>query len=134
MSHPPDTECHPIIYELMDRISSHFKVEINSVLINRYIDGNSFIPWHQDDETCLGENPTIFSLSLGGSRVFEIKKSEDYSKINAPSLKQFDLHDGTLVVMKGEIQKYFYHRVPMEPSNKTTRLNLTFRHIKAVAE
>ena len=123
ITHPPEVNYHPIIDELMCRISNICKAEINSVLINRYEDGSSHIPWHQDNEPELGENPTICSLSLGASRIFEIM-NKSTKKIN-----QFEMHNSTLIVMSGAMQKQYYHRVPMDESCEAARLNLTFRYV-----
>ena len=107
----------------MARISNFFNCEINSVLINRYKDGNSYIPWHQDDEPELGESPSIYSLSLGDARVFEIKNKDTNKTI------KFKMFDGTLIVMKGAMQRQWYHRVPKSQSHNV-RLNFTFRLTK----
>ena len=119
-SHAPQEPCHYIIKELMDRISASFECELNSVFLNRYVSGDSGIPWHQDNEPGLGPLPTIYSLSLGDARVFEIKEKTTRKVI------KIDLFDGTLVIMKGAMQRQWYHRVP-ECDSTGTRLNLTFR-------
>ena len=77
----------------MLRVAKRFDCEINSVLVNRYKDGSCCIPWHSDDEPALGECPTIYSLSLGDARIFEIKGKT--SRI----VKKINLYDGTMVVM-----------------------------------
>ena len=122
-SHEPHEQCHPIISEMMKRISSVFKCELNSVLLNRYNDGDSGVHWHQDDEPELGNRPSIFSLSLGDTRTFEIKR-----KNVANSLIKFQVCNGTLIVMKGDMQRQWHHRVPLE-SSTGVRINLTFRLI-----
>ena len=123
MTHPPEENCHPIIYEMMHRVSSYFKVNINSVLINRYKDGSSFIPWHQDDEAALGKNPSIYSLTLGATRTFEIHHK------NSSKITKFEMQDGTMIVMKGDMNNQFFHRVPVESHCSAPRLNLTFRYL-----
>ncbi|VTU42546.1 MULTISPECIES: alpha-ketoglutarate-dependent dioxygenase AlkB family protein [unclassified Variovorax] len=44
--------------------------DLNSVLLNRYRSGNDSIGMHSDDETQLGPQPVIASISLGDSRTF----------------------------------------------------------------
>ena len=107
----------------MGRLSKFFNCKLNSVLINRYKTGQSHISWHRDDEPELGERPTIISLSLGDTRSFEIKKN------NCSNIIKFKLCNGTLIVMKGDMQKQWRHQVPID-SSTGVRLNFTFRHMK----
>ena len=106
---------------LVEKASGH---EFNSVLINRYSDGNNSVAWHSDDEPELGTNPVIASLSLGQVRRFEIKHKRDKTEWNIP------LESGSLLIMAGESQHNWLHRVPKERHITGARLNLTFRKIR----
>jgi len=97
----------------------------NSVLLNLYRDGNDKVGWHADDEKELGTNPTIASLSLGATRRFDIKhKTEQGLK------HQFELPNGSLIVMKGTMQHHWLHQIPVQKKVALPRINLTFRTIK----
>lgn len=99
-------------------------VEFNSVLLNRYRDGNDSISWHTDAEKELGRNPVIASVNFGAERKFQLKHIETGEKI------ELLLKHGSLLVMKGEIQHYWKHQVPKTKAKVGERINLTFRVIK----
>ncbi len=97
----------------------------NSVLLNFYRDGNDHMSWHADDEKSLGVNPVIASVSLGEMRKFGVKHR--YERDLKPL--GLELASGSLVMMKGEMQEYWHHRI--YPTKKTMgpRINLTFRKV-----
>lgn len=97
----------------------------NSVLLNWYRDGDDHLGWHADNERELGTNPTIASLSLGETRDFVLRLN------NAPSEKfTIPLEHGSLLVMYGDIQKFWQHSLPKRKKIRKSRINLTFRQIK----
>jgi alkylated DNA repair dioxygenase AlkB len=101
--------------------------EFNSVLLNLYRNGNDKVGWHADDEKELGINPTIASLSLGATRRFDLKhKTEQGLK------HQFELTNGSLIVMRGAMQHHWLHQIPKQKNVILPRINLTFRTIKQV--
>lgn len=97
--------------------------EFNSVLANLYRDGRDSNGWHADDEKELGRNPLIASLSLGAERRFDLQHKFTGQKIT------FSLQPGSLLIMGGEIQHYWKHRLPKDGKVKSARINLTFRKI-----
>lgn len=110
---------------LISRVNSFLTADkrVNSVLCNRYIDGNNTISWHADNEKCLGRNPEIFSLSLWATRKFQLKNNKNHDVINV------DLVHGSLLYMGGCTQEFWKHSVSKDTSIKRTRINLTFRKI-----
>jgi alkylated DNA repair dioxygenase AlkB len=97
----------------------------NSVLANRYRDGNDGVGFHADDEPELGENPVVASVSLGKARRFVLrpKKKSDGSGID------LELGHGALLVMGGRCQHVYRHAVPKQPAIREERINLTFRQL-----
>ena len=81
--------------------------------------------WHSDDEGELGEQPTIASLSLGGTRRFLLKHK--YRKELAPV--KLALGHGSLLIMRGQTQMYWKHQIPKTKRPVDARINLTFRRI-----
>ena len=75
--------------QLKNRLEKNIQIHFNSVLLNHYRDGQDSMGWHSDDERELGEQPTIASLSLGGTRRFLLKHkctgNTRSQKPNAPS-------------------------------------------------
>lgn len=49
----------------------------NSVLANRYANGNDYAAWHADDEKLYGFTPTIASVTLGAEREFLIRRKRN---------------------------------------------------------
>lgn len=100
------------------------KGRFNSVLLNRYRDGNDSISWHTDAEKELGENPIIASVNFGTERVFQLRHIHTNERIDIP------LKHGSLLIMGGTIQHFWQHQVPKSKKVSQERINLTFRYIK----
>ncbi|MEP7198118.1 MAG: alpha-ketoglutarate-dependent dioxygenase AlkB [Saprospiraceae bacterium] len=119
----------PWTKELLEikKVIEHFLPgeDFNSVLLNRYRDGNDKVSWHADDEKELGINPTIASVSLGATRRFDLKH-----KVDPDKKLQIELTTGSLVVMKGALQHNWLHQIPAQKKVQEPRINLTFRTIK----
>lgn len=99
-------------------------VAFNSVLLNRYRDGNDSISWHTDAEKELGRNPVIASVNFGAERVFQLRHMETKERIDIL------LKHGSLLIMQGELQHYWQHQVPKTKKVNSERVNLTFRVIQ----
>tara|TARA_B100000795_G_scaffold10948_1_gene7665 strand:- start:4594 stop:5208 length:615 start_codon:yes stop_codon:yes gene_type:complete len=99
-------------------------VKFNSVLLNRYRNGNDSISWHTDAEKELGTDPVIASVNFGAERTFQLKHIETKERID------IILKHGSLLIMKGKLQHFWQHQVPKTKKIKTERINLTFRVIK----
>src|SRR5205085_9445527 len=99
--------------------------DYNSVLLNYYRDHRDSVAMHSDDEPELGAEPTIASLSLGGTRTFVMKHRSDAARKS----ERIALPSGSLLVMKGPTQRCWQHSVPKESAPCGPRVNLTFRKI-----
>lgn len=99
--------------------------EFTTCLLNLYRDGKDSNGWHADDEKELGANPIIASLSLGQERYFHLKHRKD------KNLKhKMLLEHGSLLLMQGQTQHHWLHRIPKTEKPIAERINLTFRVIK----
>jgi alkylated DNA repair dioxygenase AlkB len=99
-------------------------VVFNSVLVNRYRTGKDSVSWHADDEPEFGEQPVIASVSLGGTRTFQLQHKK------RKGLKaSVDLTHGSLLIMRGGTQANWLHQIPKTAKPVEERLNLTFRKI-----
>ena len=76
-----------------------------------YENGGSSIDWNADDETELGENPTIALVSLGHAREF-LFCPIDKVKCSRENSFSFFLGDGALLVMSGSVQDQFFSFCP----------------------
>lgn len=95
----------------------------NSCLLNLYHDGDEGMAYHSDGEKDLKENGAIASLSFGAERKFSFKHKQTKER------KDLFLEHGSLLVMTGETQKYWLHRLPPSKRVSEPRINLTFRTI-----
>lgn len=110
--------------DLKEKIQKVTGLSFNSVLLNFYRDGNDSVAWHSDNEKELGINPHIASLSIGQARQFEFRHKTDHSRKYGLSLE-----NGSLLIMKGDLQHNWEHRIPKSKKLNNERINLTFRSI-----
>ncbi|MBL4823539.1 MAG: alpha-ketoglutarate-dependent dioxygenase AlkB [Colwellia sp.] len=95
----------------------------NSCLLNLYHNGSEGMAWHSDGEKDLKKNGAIASLSFGAIRKFAFKHKATKKVIS------LELKAGSLLVMKGETQQHWLHRLPPTKKVQDARINLTFRTI-----
>lgn len=96
----------------------------NTVLLNWYRNGNDSMGWHADNEPELGSNPVIASLSLGETRMFRFRQTDNHR--NSFGLP---LENGSLLLMAGALQNHWQHSIPKSAKPMGDRINLTFRTI-----
>jgi alkylated DNA repair dioxygenase AlkB len=113
----------PLLEQLRRAVEAVTKHRYNSVLLNYYRNGKDSMGMHSDDEPELGPRPVIASLSYGATRSFLLRH-----KRNKRTLK-LDLGDGNLLLMAGDMQKYWLHGINKTAKPTGPRLNLTFRYI-----
>lgn len=106
------------------RLRDEVGIDFNSVLANRYRDGRDAMGWHSDSEPELGPAPVIASLSLGATRRFVLKH-----RIQPDRKLTLELPHGSLLVMRGDTQRYYRHALPRTTRPVGERINLTFRRI-----
>lgn len=107
------------------KLEAAFGAKFNSVLLNLYRDGRDSMGWHSDDEPELGQNPIIASVNFGQERRFDFRSKPDHS------LKQsIMLGNGSVLLMKGDIQHNWQHQVAKSARPMKERINLTFRLIR----
>jgi alkylated DNA repair dioxygenase AlkB len=115
----------PELLDLKDKIEKFSGYEFNSVLLNLYRDGNDSVAWHRDKESELGNCPVIASVSLGQVRNFDFRNVEDHQKKYSLALQ-----NGSLLMMKGDLQIHWEHRIAKSTRLMKPRINLTFRLIR----
>jgi alkylated DNA repair dioxygenase AlkB len=112
------------LQEIRRRTEDFIGRRFNGALLNFYRDGKDSMGWHRDNEKELGPQPVIASVSLGGARIFELRRvSEKKEKISIV------LTPGSLLLMLGETNRYWEHQVPKSSQVKESRINITFRII-----
>ncbi|MGN7986228.1 alpha-ketoglutarate-dependent dioxygenase AlkB family protein [Pedobacter sp. 22226] len=107
--------------KMVERVS---EISFNSVLLNYYRDGQDSVAWHSDNETVMGSHPVIASVSFGQVRGFDIRRKTDQSEKYTVRLEH-----GSLLLMKGDLQTKWEHRIAKSTKVMGPRVNLTFRKI-----
>ncbi|MBD8082857.1 alpha-ketoglutarate-dependent dioxygenase AlkB family protein [Chryseobacterium caseinilyticum] len=115
----------PELLLLKERIEKEFGYRFNGVLLNLYRNNNDSVAWHRDKESSYGKRPVIASVSLGQTRNFDFRKKDHHqSKYSLP------LPNGSLLIMKGDLQENWEHRIAKSLLPMKERINLTFRLIR----
>lgn len=112
------------LLEIKSKVETKTDVSFNSVLLNRYRNGNDSISWHTDAEKELGKNPIIASVNFGATREFQLRHIHTKEKLS------IELSHGSLIIMLGELQHFWQHQIPKTKKPVSERINLTFRVIK----
>jgi alkylated DNA repair dioxygenase AlkB len=115
---------HAALSTLRNRLAAFCGTPFNSVLLNRYRDGEDGMGWHSDSEPELGPEPLIASLSLGADRRFLLRQRKDHAR-----KAEVVLGHGDLLVMAGTTQIHYQHALPKSARVHGERINLTFRLI-----
>lgn len=127
---------HPYLKRLLAWVNKHSGKEYKQVLVNWYKDGTHYIGPHSDDETQLVKCSAIYSFSYGQTRIFRITSKADKKDKTLSAKERFrkdvTLTHNSLVIMGGEMQKYYHHEVPKRAASTTPnpRINITFRLFK----
>lgn len=109
--------------------------EYTGVHANYYADGDSKVPKHSDDEKQLVPGAPIFSYTYLVSD--DRSLARDFTIWKMPSageavegkgrLSDITLYSGDLLVMTGDMQKYFNHSIEPQTRPVAARLNFTVR-------
>ena len=115
---------NPDVLRIKARLEQLCEHSFNSVLLNYYRDGSDSVSWHADDETELGPNPIVASVSLGAQRTLEFKPKFN---LTTPK-KQIVLGSGSILIMGKTIQNNWLHQLPKISGTIDPRISLTFRN------
>lgn len=111
----------PELLNLKQRVEEKTGHFFNACLLNLYHDGSEGMTWHSDAEKALKKYGAIASVSLGAERKFAFKHKK------TQKTESLMLSHGSLLVMKGETQTHWLHRLPTTTKVTEPRVNLTFR-------
>jgi alkylated DNA repair dioxygenase AlkB len=126
--HPIEPWTTPLL-RLRELLEHQLDCRFNSVLANRYRDGDDAMGWHADDEPELARDAPIASLSLGASRTLRFRPRPGSIAAGRPPLA-LELADGDLLVMDPPTQRHWQHSLPRRRRIGAERLNLTFRRVR----
>lgn len=115
----------PELLEIKARVEDFTGIRFNGVLLNFYRDGNDSVAWHSDKDTVPGIKTEVASVSFGQIRSFDFR-----SKTNTRHKYSIELEHGALLLMKGNLQAYWEHRIAKSTVPMKERINLTFRVVQ----
>ncbi len=114
----------PPLQDLLDRINSNLDYELNSVLINKYVGEESFLPEHSDDELSINPQSSIVTVSIGAPRTILFRNSftgEEHEVEAGP---------GSLYTMSRDSQAVYKHRILKDPAFEgKVRYSITLRSV-----
>jgi alkylated DNA repair dioxygenase AlkB len=113
----------PELLKIKQVVENITNQKFNSCLLNLYHNGKEGMSWHSDNEKELVKNGTIASVSFGAVRKFAFKHKQTQKTVS------LYLAHGSLLVMKGQTQDYWLHKLPTSLKINEPRINLTFRQI-----
>ena len=119
----------PTLERVRAMIEMHTGTTYDYCFLNRYRDGNDAVAWHGDRDGSRDARLIVASLSLGATRSFQLRPKKESGLRYDPIA--VDVTHGDLIVMAGDTQLYWEHRVPRDQRITETRLNVTFRQHRA---
>ena len=122
----PWTPALDVVRAMVER---HTGTTFDYCFLNRYRDGRDAVAWHGDRDGSRDARLVVASLSRGASRAFQLRPKKDSGLRYDPVT--VEVSHGDLVVMAGDTQLYWEHRVPRDPRVAGERLNVTFRQHRA---
>jgi alkylated DNA repair dioxygenase AlkB len=122
----PWTPALSLVREMVER---HTGTTYDYCFLNRYRSGRDAVAWHGDNDGERDARLVVASLSLGATRAFQLRPKKDSGLRYDPIT--VEVAHGDLVVMAGDTQLYWEHRVPRDPRVAGERLNVTFRQHRA---
>jgi len=119
----------PALSVVRGMVERHTGTAFDYVFLNRYRDGRDAVAWHGDRDGTRDARLVVASLSLGATRAFQLRPKKDSGLRHDPIT--LDVAHGDLVIMRGDTQLYWEHRVPRDARITGERLNITFRQHRA---
>ncbi|KAK7071105.1 PRP39 pre-mRNA processing factor 39 [Halocaridina rubra] len=116
-----NTDWLPEIVDLLHRLIKFTDHQYNCCYMALYRNGYDNAAWTSEDHVALRKNPSIASVSLGATRVFEMRMR------NGSGYLQFPLFPGSLLLMEGATQEDWSHQLPKQPNVAGERIHLIFR-------
>ena len=109
-----------MITSIKDTIKQDYDIDVDYCLAHIYRDGTDYIGWHTDKEAW---SSPVISVSFGATRKFKVRAIKATKGWDT----EFDLTNGSLLIMNKGFQRKYKHTVPVQKKITTPRLNLTFR-------
>jgi len=122
----PQPFASTVTSDVLNVVNKKLNTDYNSVLVNRYINKNVGLGWHQDNEDSIDQTRSIATLSVGATRRFLLA---DDTKRDAT---KSELVDNSVLVMRPGLQSTHFHKVCLgttDSAQRGARYSLTFRRL-----
>ena len=115
----------PALAAVRKLVERHTGAGFDYCFLNGYRNGNDAVAWHGDRDGTRDARLVVASLSLGATRTFQLRPERRAGLRHDPI--SVDVAHGDLVVMRGDTQLYWEHRVPTRSARhrRTPQRNLS---------
>ena len=122
---PPNYVMTDTLKEITAKVNSVLGTNFNTILLNKYKNGDDCIGFHKDRETGWAPNTGFATLAFGAARDFQVKNDE--SKETTTHLHE----SGHVIYMPSPMNQHNTHSVPKRKRVTSCRISLTFREIES---
>ena len=120
---PPNTVMTDRLKEITAAVNAALGTNFNTILLNKYKDGDDCIGYHRDRETGWREGTGFATLAFGAERDFLVKHEASGEVTSVPH------KDGCAIQMPSPMNQEYFHCVPKRKRVKDCRISLTYREI-----
>ena len=120
---PPNTVMTDRLKEITAAVNAALGTNFNTILLNKYKDGDDCIGYHRDRETGWREGTGFATLAFGAERDFLVKHEASGEVTSVPH------KDGCAIHMPSPMNQEYFHCVPKRKRVKDCRISLTYREI-----
>jgi len=120
---PPNTVMTDRLKEITAMLNAALGTNFNTILLNKYKDGDDCIGYHRDRETGWREGTGFATLAFGAERDFLVKHEASGEVTSVPH------KDGCAIHMPSPMNQEYFHCVPKRKRVKDCRISLTYREI-----
>lgn len=133
LKHKAEPIDNPYLKRILNFICKLSEKSYNMLFLNWYSDNTHYIGAHSDNESQIIEKSDIYSFSFGAERKFIIKSKRDTKEGKNKKnkfKKEIILKNNSLIIMCGEMQKYYTHEIRKQKKICGRRINITSRLFK----
>ena len=120
---PPNLVMCDTLRGITSKVNERLGTNFNTILLNKYKDGNDCIGFHRDRETGWAQGSGFATLAFGAQRDFQIK-NEASGKVETILHK-----NGQVLYLPAPMNAENLHGVPKRKKVNDCRISLTFREI-----
>ena len=106
--------------------------KFNHIIVTKYDQDGDCIGWHNDKEKNFVDGTGFAVVTFGDARSFQFRKNPSAEDSNPAVCWDTELAQGSLLVVSGEANRRYQHRVIKSVSGSPSRTSIVFRSIKTV--